>query len=349
MFLIPGERRASWRTSGTWFTNLWRLQGAILSLLPISRGSMRWARGGIVVLCLLAFAGCEGSDPDSDPPGTDEPTARKVSERMGQDPAAPVAMSSMEEAQGTEQAEMAFFFVPSRGFAYIDDDGHLTGVTVELLRDFASFASKTLDIDVNVTWIEEELWADFYGYVRDSSGAAFGIGNVTITPERAEELDFSPPYMQNVAILVTHQDVPELESLETIAETFGDLVALRYPGTLHEDRLVALQEDHFPGMSFEPVASNDELVEALSAEPNSFGYIDIYNFWRAREAGAPLRRHEVGDDAGEEFGVILPHDSDWTPLMEAFFRARDGIVGTEAWSDRLRTHLGDELSGLLSG
>lgn len=295
----------------------------------------------------MACGEAESDVPEMDTPSPAYPG--QVVEEIASGPAAPVRMSTPAEARQTGRAELAFFYVPSGGFAYHGEDGELTGVTVELLRGFAHHVAEDLGVEVHVSWIQEERWADFYGYVRDSEGGAFGIGNVTITEERGEELDFSPPYLQNVAVLVTHADVPELAALAEIGSAFDGLVALRYPGTLHEVRLLELRDRHWPDMPFDSIASNDELVSALSAGPETFGYIDIYNYWRATEEGRRLKRHPVGDDASEEFGIILPNGSDWTPMMEAYFQAREGVLGTPAYRSLLEEHLGPELAGLLSG
>lgn len=255
---------------------------------------------------------------------------------------------SFQEALEAGLATVTFFYVPSSGFAYRGADRTLTGVTVELLRDFARWVEENHRVTLEAEWVEEELWADFYQHVRQSSGGVFGVGNVTITAARDEELDFSPPYLNNIAVLVTHENVPELASMEAIGEAFAGLTALPYPGTLHEARLRALQRDHLPDMPTRPVASNDELVSLLASGEGYFGYIDVYNYWRAREAGRPLRRHPVGDDAGETFGVILPDGSDWTPVMDAFFRADGGYVNGERFRGLLREHLGEGLASLLT-
>jgi ABC-type amino acid transport substrate-binding protein len=267
-----------------------------------------------------------------------------VTERAG-----PVTATTFAEAREAGHADITFFHVPSSGFAYRGDDGELTGVTVELLRDFARYAAAEHGIALSVEWVEEERWADFYGYVRDSSGGAFGIGNVTITDARREELAFSPPYLNNVAVLVTHENVPELSSLDEIGTAFRNLTALPYPGTLHETRLHAIRDRHLPEMPTRPVASNDELVSLLASGEGYFGYIDVYNYWRAREAGQPLRRHSVGDDASETFGVIMPHGSDWAPVMEAFFATGGGYVESRRFRALMREHLGQELASLLAG
>jgi DNA-binding beta-propeller fold protein YncE len=273
---------------------------------------------------------------------------RGARERTGTAPAGPVRAPTFAAALAAGRASLTFFYVPSSGFAYRNAAGTLTGVTVELLRGFARYVEDTHRIPVQVTWVEEERWSDFYGYVRDSRGGAFGIGNVTITQARGAELDFSPPYLHNIAVLVTHEGVAELNSIDAIGTAFAGLTALRYPGTLHEARLERIRDEHFPAMRFQPVASNDELVATLAAGPATFGYIDIYNYWRAREAGRPLRRHPAGDDAAETFGVILPNDSDWTPVIAAYFREIGGAGGPRMTA-LLREHLGDELASLLSG
>jgi len=69
----------------------------------------------------------------------------------------------------------------------------------------------------------------------------------------------------------------------------------------------------------------------------------------AREAAAPLRRHPAGDDGSEAFGVIMPHGTDWAPVMKAFFAADGGYVDGVRFRSLLREHLGEELARLLAG
>jgi ABC-type amino acid transport substrate-binding protein len=319
----------------------------LLSALPRSRATAALLLAGLVAGTYACAPTDEAEPPEGAAPEA-ETAVVEVPERMATGPAEAVTAPTFEEAWASGEAELAFFFVPSSGFAYRDDDGRLTGVTVELLRGFAGYVAETHGLDISVRWIEEPLWADFYGYVRDSRGGAFGIGNVTITEARGQELDFSPPYLQNIAVLVTHEDVPELSSMDAMGEAFAGLTALRYPGTLHEARLLEIRDQHFPDMAFREIASNDELVEGLASGPTTFGYIDIYNYWRAREAGQPLRRHPVGDDAAETFGVILPNDSDWTPALTAYLEELGGAEGARIQA-LLREHLGEELAALLAG
>jgi ABC-type amino acid transport substrate-binding protein len=230
-------------------------------------------------------------------------------------------------------------YVPSAGWAYRGDDGSLTGVTVEIMRAFAAWVRTTHDVDLDLHFVDEPDWGAFYRRVRDGSGGVFGLGNVTITEARRAELRFSPPYVTNVAVLITHAAVPDLTRLSDAGSTFRGLHALAFEGTLHEARLRALRDDHAPATQIELASTNDEIIRRVSAG-GYFAYVDGYNFWRAQAEGAPLKRHAAGDDPAEEFGIIMPLDSDWSPLLEAFFAHDGGYRDTGAYRALLVEHLG---------
>jgi ABC-type amino acid transport substrate-binding protein len=257
--------------------------------------------------------------------------------------------TSFAEAQASGRAELVMLFVPAVGFASMDNDGRPDGVTIQLLRDFADWVSREYTLQVEVRWVVQPQWRTFYAQVRDAQGGVFGVGNVTITEGRRAEIDFSPPYMRNVAVLVTHARQPELTAMDEIDTQFAGLGALVFPGTLHEARITAIAAQHSLDLQVESVASNDELIQHLSSSGQWFSWIDAYNFWRARQQGLPLRRHPVGDDGSEAFGVILPRGSDWTPVIESFFHANGGYVASPRFRDHLVRHLGAGLAAMISG
>jgi ABC-type amino acid transport substrate-binding protein len=238
-------------------------------------------------------------------------------------------------------------YVPSAGWSYTAPGGDLTGVTVEILRDFFRWVEAEEGVRIQVSWAPDDDWTRFYRRVRNGSDGVFGIGNVTITQQRRGELDFSPPYLNNVAVLITHEDVPELPSLEAAAEAFEGFTAFPYRGTLHEERMNHLRERRIPGLRVIPLDSNDEILAAVAEGPGRLAWIDVHAYWRGVERGLPLRRHPAADDSSETFGVILPRGSDWTPLLEAFFQEGEGYRNAPRYLEILQTHLGPELAELL--
>jgi ABC-type amino acid transport substrate-binding protein len=261
-------------------------------------------------------------------------------------PAGPDHGDSYLVARAAGEGTVRVLFVPAEGFAFRTETGELSGVTVEIARDFQRWLGEHHGVDLNLQFVEEPDWRTFYGRVRDASGGVMGLGNVTITEQRREELQFSPPYLTNVAVLITHSETPELAAMDAVAETFAGLTPLAFEGTLHETRLAAIRERHAPDHELAFATANDEIIERV-ASGEYYAYVDAYNYWRARERGTPLRRHSVADDPGEEFGIILPLDSDWTAPLAEFFAHDGGYRNSPRYRTLLVEHLGEGVAEAL--
>ncbi|TRW49751.1 transporter substrate-binding domain-containing protein [Aliidiomarina halalkaliphila] len=249
-------------------------------------------------------------------------------------------------ASAKGQADLRVLYVAADGFAYTDENGELTGVTVEIMRDFVSWFERYHAVRVNLEFVEETNWQRFYQRIVDAQGGVFGLGNVTITEERRAELQFSPAYLNNVAVLVTHNGIAELTDWMDFPEVFADLEPMAFSGTLHEERIRGIRDRFQPGVDIHPAESNPEIIDAVSHD-GMYSYIDAYNYWRAVEQGAPLRHHPIADEHGETFGIIMPHSNDWATLMVAFFAADGGYRNTPRYRQIMETHLGEALTETL--
>jgi ABC-type amino acid transport substrate-binding protein len=257
------------------------------------------------------------------------------------------AAESWQQVQANGQGEIVLKYVASNGFAYNDENGELTGVTTEIFRDFVSWVERTHHVSLTAHYQVYQSWSDFYASVRDADSGTFGMGNVTITRARWQELDFSPPYMTNIAVLITHEDTTELQQLSDMAAHFAHLDGLGFEGTLHETRLRNFSEQYYPDMTIHLAQANNEIIDRVAAQDRYFAYVDVYNFWRAQDGGAALRQHRIGDEPSEQFGYIMPNRSDWEPVIRAFFEADGGYLESEAYRQIMETHLGSGLADLL--
>ena len=246
-----------------------------------------------------------------------------------------------------ERLVIKALFVPSQGFAERVENGEPKGFTIELIRDFHQFVEKKYDRPVDLVFEEETDWRTFYNRIKNGHSNKIGMGNVTITEERKKELHFSPPYMNNVAALISHADAPALENIEELADVFDGRKALAFEGTLHEQRLRGLLENYFPEAAIEMAHTNDEIMERVGAADEYFAYIDLYNFQRGIVRGLDLRHHPVADESEEQFGYILPLQSYWIDDINEWFNADEGIIHSKRYGDLMRQYLGEELAGLL--
>lgn len=250
------------------------------------------------------------------------------------------------EARAERKANLRVLYVAADGFAYKNEAGELTGVTVEIMRDFVAWFERYHAIRVELEFIEEENWTQFYQRVVAAEGGVFGLGNVTITQPRRQELQFSPAYLNNVAVLITAAHIPELTHWHEFEANFADLQPMGFSGTLHETRIRALRDKYHADREVVLATSNPQIIDAVAAG-EVYSYIDAYNYWRAIQQGKALRHHPIADEHGETFGIIMPHSNDWADMMTAFFAAYGGYRTTPRYRELLVRHLGEDLTLIL--
>jgi putative glutamine transport system substrate-binding protein len=188
---------------------------------------------------------------------------------------------------------------------------------------------------------EGESFKGMYDKVKSSRGGVFGLGNVTITDERKKEVKFSPPFISNLAFLVTQKSIPTLVKMEDLPTTFEGLTAYTAKGTLNEKRINELKKKYFPAMNIVLTSASQETLEKLLSDSKGFAYLDLTFYLEATQQRKPLKRHPIGDVSSEKFGFIMPMNSDWYPVLDEFFKADGGYTNSDQYKSIVRKHLGE--------
>ena len=249
---------------------------------------------------------------------------------------------SWSQVKSTGKGSITFAYVETPGFVYKDKTGKLTGICVDIMGDFIKFANDTKKVTLESKFIGDgSNFKGMYDKVKSSSGGVFGLGNITITEERKKEVKFSPPFITNFAILITHNEVPTLSKLEDLSTTFAKLTAYTAKGTLNEKRINELKQKYFPEMKITLTSTSPETLSKMVADPNGFAYMDLAFYLDAIQEHKSIKRHPVGDKGAEQFGFVMPQNSDWYPLLDEFFKANGGYTNSVAYKNILTKHLGE--------
>ena len=245
------------------------------------------------------------------------------------------------QAKAKGEAKISLAYVETFGFVY-RENGKLTGVCVDIMNDFIKYVNEKKNVKLTAEFVGDgESFKGMYDKVKASSGGVFGLGNITITDERKREVKFSPPYITNLAFLITQNDVATLAKMEDLPTTFGKLTAYTAKGTLNEKRIYELKQKYFPGMKITLTATSQETLEKITAGSDGFAYLDLAFYLEAVQQRKPVKRHPVGDKASEQFGFAMPLNSDWSPVLEEFFKANGGYRNSTEYKSILRKHLGE--------
>lgn len=65
-------------------------------------------------------------------------------------------------AQQGKTIQLTVLYVPAEGFAYSHPQGQLTGVSIEIMQDFANWLQHQHNVTVQLNFIAETNWQRFY-------------------------------------------------------------------------------------------------------------------------------------------------------------------------------------------
>lgn len=254
--------------------------------------------------------------------------------------------TTFQEAKNSKSATWAFTYVETPGFAS-KKDGKVDGLVVEIMSKFAEFVEKEEGIKVKFQFKGKnpDDFPTFMQEVKTGKGGVFGLGNITITEARKKEYAFSPAFIKNISIICTHKDVPTLESMKSISTDFAGMKAVVVGGTTNEEVIKGIKAKYIPSLQIITFKSSPEALDAVIKDKKAFTNLDFTYFLAATQQNLPIKRHPVGDQSTEEFGILMPKGSDWAPLMEKFLKS--GFVGSTEYRKIIATHLGNNALRLL--
>ncbi len=225
-------------------------------------------------------------------------------------------------------------------FAYQDPNGKTMGIEVDVLTEFSNWLMKYKGVELEINYVKNDGFNKFYDVIRDGGNGMVGLGSVTINEERKKLVQFSQPYLKNVAVLVSGLEVNSLESFKDFSVVFENRTALVVKGSSHEEDLLRIRDEYYPGMQISYVSSPKEMLLKMKEDPQFYGYVDIITYWAfTKEQGGILRVHRSADMNGERFGFIFPPNSDWNDIFNEFMVGGFGFAATAEYHGILDKYL----------
>lgn len=231
-----------------------------------------------------------------------------------------LAGTTYRQAQTAKRGTIAFTFIETPGFAARNAAGELEGICIDLLNGFVNYvqAEKGINLTIKYAGKDPNNFDTFLDEVKTGNGGVIGLGNITITEARKRQYTFTPAYINNVSITITHKDVNTLTDLGQISRQFSGMKAYAVRGTTNQATIERIKAQHWPDLEIVLMDSSPEVLEQVLRDKNSFSNLDFTYYLSALQSGKPLKRHPAGDESSEEFGLIMPLNSDWSPVWQEY-------------------------------
>ena len=249
-------------------------------------------------------------------------------------------------AKSTKSAKVTYVYSNTPGFIIKDKNGKMKGLLVDVMKEFEAYVKEKKGIILTSKYdaIPKDDFNVLLKKVKAASGGVFGLSNITITKERKKSYLFSPSYISNVSVLISHESVPTLKNLSELSTTFKDKTAHIIEGSTHEIWTNSLKK-HYPELKISFLPSETDILKKVATDKNAFSRVDFIYYLAALQNKQPIKRHAVGDSESEELGVLMPKSNDWAPLLTEFFNA--GFVGSTKYRKIISDNLGQNALVLL--
>jgi ABC-type amino acid transport substrate-binding protein len=158
-------------------------------------------------------------------------------------PASHASVNSWQEARDQGQASLTCYWYTSAPFIYRNEDGTLTGIEFEIMQLFKAFIQEKYGVSLTVQWIQPESFIQSLDAVSSSATEnCLAVSAFSITAERLQFVDFTEPYMSDLSVLISNQDVPIVSNIGAFDTVFNRLKAITIAGTTYEQDLFELRD-----------------------------------------------------------------------------------------------------------
>lgn len=191
------------------------------------------------------------------------------------------------------------------------------GFEYELMTLFFDYVENKKEVTIHRKYIPAESFKQLYQDIKNSK-LDFAYCFFSITDERKEEVHFSPPYMPNIEVVISNQNLPIVSDSNDFRKTFKGATALYVPQTTYEQNVNELKLS-FPEIKTESIKSSTQLMNKINSTKDYFGFIELQQYFQFQNKLTNVFRQNLFLTKRDGYGFIFPLNSDWKPIVDLFF------------------------------
>lgn len=227
-----------------------------------------------------------------------------------------------------KEGTITFYWYPNN-ISISSSKDILDGVEHDLALSFIRYLEMKYKVDLELKWVETKSFNDVLDIVRSKSGASFGSSSISITEERRQYLNFTPPYLSDISVLISNSKIPIAQGGEEFRKVFQNMTAVTIPNTTYITALERLEDDLKINFDYEYVENSGQIIDKIENLENGFGYIDLSNFLVALDNSSTIRRQFFYPLKLDGIAMIYPKNSDWESPVTDYFSSEQFVSDKE--------------------
>lgn len=224
---------------------------------------------------------------------------------------------SWAKVKAAGSGKLTVFYYEQPGLIY-EESGQIKGACADLLAEFTAFVQKKYGKTLEIAYAgKEPVFSEFLSQAQNCKDV-LGVTNVTITEERKKLVKFTPAFLSNPVVMITHKDAPTLLGLSEISEKFKGYSAEVITGSTHTKHIDRIKKEFMPALKIYYGPSGGEILKKISTNPKLFTILDFTEYIDATRKNLPVKRQNVEFGAAEELAFIMHKQSDWDGVWKEF-------------------------------
>jgi ABC-type amino acid transport substrate-binding protein len=213
---------------------------------------------------------------------------------------------------------LTLIYYEQPGLIYKDaTTGKMKGVCADILDDFAKFVQDKYGKKLTINYAGQEQVFPTFLSITQTTPNIMGVTNVTVTDERKKILKFTPSFMSNPVVMLTHKDAPSIASVTEIGTALAGYSAKVITGSTHVKVIEKIKKENVPSLKVTYANSGGDILKELSGGPKFFTVLDFTEYIDATRRQLPVKRQSINFGAAEELAFIMGKQTDWeTPWNE---------------------------------
>jgi signal transduction histidine kinase len=214
-------------------------------------------------------------------------------------------------------------------FIFQSSNGQLAGIEYDLLINFTTFLMDEYGVDITIEWQHMSTFEMLYDSLKFSKKPMLGIASLSITDARKNEITLSDPYLPDIEIIVTSDNLPVAANLKKFSKIIQKSNAVSVVNSTFEKNIFELKENYFSAITLSYVPNVDVLIDSISNTDNRWGYISLPNYLAYYRNNRSLTRQRFFMVENEGITVAGTVNSDWhipfnvylkTPSFKSFLQ-----------------------------
>lgn len=207
--------------------------------------------------------------------------------------------------------KITIFWNESKPFVFKDSNGKLSGIESEILYLYKDYMKKNKGKSIQLNFAELDSFSNVFQTTYKSLDAnVLGSSAFSITSERTKKVDFCLPYMSDITVMISHSNIPQLNSSEQDTVLNG-LKAITIKSTTYETDLEKLRFEKRLKFKIHYIPSEQNILKHIKNNPGTFGFIDlpVYLMYYKKDPNMPIIRQNLYTQKRTGYAFIFPKDS----------------------------------------